>query len=141
VKPLLVGRSYELLFSPDERTAIALGPALVLWDLESRGREVIGRPFRYLAHAALSPDGARLAVVNTSGKLAMLDARTLTAVWQADFGFGEGSNLVWLADGSAFVVGSWDGTIAIVERDEPKLRARDDAPNRMVRRFDEVLSA
>ncbi len=81
-----------------------------------RHDSVIARahPLKHPSHIDFSPDGSLLAVKNTSGDIAVLDALTLDVLARHHGRpWGEGSPLRFSSDGAQLVDGSWDGHLLV----------------------------
>jgi WD40 repeat protein len=109
-----VGTSYELRFSPEESSVVALGRNVVLWEADRSKRIASAHPLAHPSSVDFSPVGDRLIVKATSGECVLLDARSLQELRR--FGgeeWGEGAAPLFCEDGSQFVVGSWNGDLLV----------------------------
>ncbi len=110
MKPLRIGTSYSVAFSPDGLSLATLGRDVSVWDLGARTKSWRVHPLSNPGDVAFSPNGRRLAVKNTAGVIVVLNAQDGSVV--VDFhnvNDGEGSNVAFSSDGRLLVDGSWSG--------------------------------
>ena len=115
-KPLKLGCSYGVRFSPDGTRLAVLGRDLVLWDVAARIKLWRGKFIAHMSGMAFSPDGSRLAIKSTTGQLAVVDA----GAGQLLLNFqnkkdGEGCGPVWSPCGQYLADGGWDGRLRMRE--------------------------
>jgi WD40 repeat protein len=113
-KPLKLGCSYGVRFSPDGTRLAVLGRDLVLWDVAARQKLWRGKFIAHMSGMAFSPDGSRLAIKSTTGQLAVVDAEA----GQLLFNFqnkkdGEGCGPAWSRCGRYLLDGGWDGRLRV----------------------------
>ena len=113
-KPLKLGCSYGVRFSPDGARLAVLGRDLVLWDVAARTKLWRGKFLAHMSDMAFSPDGSRLAVKSTTGQMAVVDA----GAGQLLLNFqnkkdGEGCGPVWSPCGRYLADGGWDGSLRL----------------------------
>ncbi|MDQ4625839.1 WD40 repeat domain-containing protein [Janthinobacterium lividum] len=113
-KPLKLGCSYGVQFSPDGTRLAVLGRDLVLWDVAARTKLWRGKFIAHMSGMAFSPDGSRLAIKSTTGQLAVVDANA----GQLLFNFqnkkdGEGCGPAWSPCGQYLADGGWDGRLRV----------------------------
>lgn len=113
-KPLKLGCSYGVRFSPDGTRLAVLGRDLVLWDVASRTRLWRGKFIAHCSSMAFSPDGGRLAIKSTTGQLAVVDAEAgqLLVNFQNKKD-GEGCAPAWSPCGQYLAYGSWHGRLRV----------------------------
>lgn len=113
-RPLKIGGSYEIAFSPSREHVVALGRNVVMWDLVTRKRRFSVHPFSHPSHVTFSPDGQQVAVKNTSGQIVILDSETGVVVTDfANRKDGEGVRLFFGPKGDVLVDASWDGVLFV----------------------------
>lgn len=133
-EPLLrIGQSYDIKVAPDERTLVAITNSRVaLWDMHS-GEVVASREFSDPAYADFSPDGSRIAVVNTGGECRVFTADGLEEVARlTEQGLGEGPKIVFGPDGDLLVQASWNGDIVVWSVPAGELVHRERERGRMI---------
>jgi len=113
-KPLKLGCSYGVRFSPDGTRLAVLGRDLVLWDVAARAKLWRGKFIAHMSGMAFSPDGGRLAIKSTTGQMAVVDAQAgqllLNLQNKKD---GEGCGPVWSPCGQYLADGGWDGSLRL----------------------------
>ena len=113
-KPLRLGCSYGVRFSPDGTRLAVLGRDLVLWDVAARAKLWRGKFIAHMSGMAFSPDGGRLAIKSTTGQMAVVDAHAgqllLNFQNKKD---GEGCGPVWSPCGRYLADGGWDGRLRV----------------------------
>ena len=103
------GACYAAAIAPDGASAVCLGRNVVLWDTARTQRLASAHPLSHPSHVAFAPSGREIAVKNTSGECAVLDATSLEVVGRlGGTEFGEGSPLAFTDDGT-LIDGSWTG--------------------------------
>jgi WD40 repeat protein len=113
-RPLKIGTSFVVAFSPDGNSVAALGRNVVVWDLLTRKRKFSIHPFSHPSHVAFSPDGGLMAVKNTSGHIVIIDADSGNVV--TDFASskdGEGVPVLFAPEGDVVVDASWGGVLFV----------------------------
>ena len=133
-KPLRLGCSYKVAFSPDGTRLAVLGNDLILWDVAARQKLWRGKFIAHTSSMAFSPDGSRLAIKSTSGQLGVID----TASGQLAANFrnkkdGEGSGAAWSPCGRYLADGSWDGRLQVRDAQTGKVVFTQDYPREMLR--------
>lgn len=100
-------------FSDDGSHVVSLGSRITLWSV-SKGRRVASGPwFPDPSSADFSPDGALLAVKNTSGDVLVLSVPDLEVVSRLSAGLGEGTAVRFAENGRHVVDGSWGGVLMV----------------------------
>jgi sugar lactone lactonase YvrE len=108
-----LGAAYELAFAPDETALFVVASRLQRWDLVT-GKRTHSVAWAHGSGLDVSPDGARVAVINTSGDVALFDAATMEQLWVArGRDFGEGPGPLFVAAGEALVTASWSGHLVV----------------------------
>lgn len=100
---------------------------VLFWDTAARKRVRSVHPFSHPSHLDFSPDGQRLAVKSTSGRIVVLDAHTGdTVIDYANQRDGEGAPLYFAARGNALIDASWGGSLMVrdLARSELKFHER-----------------
>jgi hypothetical protein len=130
---LRIGQSYDVKVAPDERTLVALTNSRVaVWDLSS-GEVVASREFSDSAYVDFSPEGSRIAVVNTSGECRVFTADGLDEVTRLiEQGLGEGPGVLFGPDGDLLVQASWNGDIVVWNVPDGELVHRERERGRMI---------
>lgn len=107
-------KGYDLAFSPDSRTLATIGRDIMLWDVAARKKRLSAHPVQHPSYIDFSPDGKRLAVKSTSGRIVIIDAATGdTLVDFANQQEGEGAHVLFTGDGEALVDASWNGVLTV----------------------------
>lgn len=113
-KPLKLGCSYGVRFSPDGTRLAVLGRDLVLWDVAARRKLWRGKFLAHMSGMAFSSDGSRLAIKSTTGQLAVVDAEAgellLNFQNKKD---GEGCSPAWSPCSRYLADGGWDGCLRV----------------------------
>ncbi len=108
-----IGTSYEARFSADGSLLAVVGRSHVgVWDT-ARGRRIGSAPrLQNPSSVDFSPDGARLALKNTSGDVvvAALPEREEVARFE---GAGEGASIRFAPDGAHLVDSNWSGRLMV----------------------------
>jgi hypothetical protein len=128
-----IGQSYDIKIAPDERSVVALTNSLVVaWDLES-GEVARSTEFADGAYADFSPDGSRIAVVNTSGECRVFSADGLDELARlTGEGLGEGPDVLFGPDGDLLVQASWNGDMVVRSVPDGEVVNREREPGRMI---------
>lgn len=132
-RPLRIGISYRLTFSPDSLSVLVTGRRLNLWGLAARERVGTCHPLKHPSHADFLPDGTRCVLKNTSGKLAVMpisdmEAFTLLPVDRP----GEGCQVLFSPCGYYLIDGCWDGRLTVRDVVSGRLALEEEAPGSMV---------
>ncbi len=99
-------------FAPDGACLATLGRELGVVDARTGRRVCSARAVEDPAWVDFSPDGARIAVKGTSGRIAVVDARSgRTRVDHANRDEGEGVAVVFDRSGRHLLDGAWTGAI------------------------------
>ena len=133
-KPLKLGCSYGVRFSPDGTRLAVLGRDLVLWDVAARQKLWRGKFIAHMSGMAFSPDGSRLAIKSTTGQLAVVEA----ASGQLLLNFqnrkdGEGCGPAWSPCGQYLADGGWDGRLRLRDAQTGEVRFMQEHPGEMLR--------
>ncbi len=105
---------FEVNFSDDGAWMVCVGRNVVVIDVARRQRAWTSHPVSHPSKAAFSPDGGKLAVKSTSGRIVVLGAQTGAVLH--DHGNqreGEGSQVCFSADSDQLVDGSWEGVLTV----------------------------
>ena len=133
-KPLKLGCSYSVQFSPDGTRLAVLGRDLVVWDVATRQKVWRGKFIAHCSSMAFSPDGARLAVKSTTGQMAVVDALAgqllLNFQNKKD---GEGCGPAWSACGRYLADGGWDGRLRVRDAQTGQVLSMQEHPREMLR--------
>ncbi|OFA07741.1 translocation protein TolB [Janthinobacterium sp. HH107] len=133
-KPLKLGCSYGVRFSPDGTRLAVLGRDLVLWDVAARQKLWRGKFIAHMSDLAFSPDGSRLAIKSTTGLLAVVDAQAgqllLNFQNRKD---GEGCGPAWSPCGQYLADGGWDGSLRVRDAQTGEVRFMQEHPGEMLR--------
>ena len=133
-KPLKLGCSYSVQFSPDGTRLAVLGRDLVVWDVATRQKVWRGKFIAHCSSMAFSPDGARLAIKSTTGQMAVVDALSgqllLNFQNKKD---GEGCGPAWSACGRYLADGGWDGRLRVRDAQTGEVRFMQEHPGEMLR--------
>ena len=133
-KPLKLGCSYSVQFSPDGTRLAVLGRDLVLWDVAARQKVWRGKFIAHCSSMAFSPDGARLAIKSTTGQMAVVEA----ASGQLLLNFqnrkdGEGCGPAWSPCGQYLADGGWDGRLRVRDAQTGQVMFTQEHPGEMLR--------
>ena len=133
-KPLKLGCSYGVRFSPDGTRLAVLGRDLVLWDVAARQKLWRGKFIAHMSGMAFSPDGNRLAIKSTTGQLAVVDAEAgqllLNFQNKKD---GEGCGPAWSPCGQYLADGGWDGRLRVRDAQTGEVLFKQEHPGEMLR--------
>ena len=133
-KPLKLGCSYSVQFSPDGTRLAVLGRDLVVWDVATRQKVWRGKFIAHCSSMAFSPDGARLAIKSTTGQMAVVDALSgqllLNFQNKKD---GEGCGPAWSACGRYLADGGWDGRLRVRDAQTGQVLSMQEHPREMLR--------
>jgi WD40 repeat protein len=136
MRSLKIKTSYEVAFSPDGLTVLALGRDISLWSINDRKKQWRVHPFSHPSNGTFSPDGKSIAIKNTAGQIVVLDAAT--GVTEFDFknqSEGEGSNVCFSPLGDQLIDGSWDGLLTVRSRCSKEILFRTQFLGEMVTRI------
>ncbi|MBL8576290.1 MAG: WD40 repeat domain-containing protein [Mesorhizobium sp.] len=100
--------------SDDGRLLAGIGRRVIVVDLAARRRLSSSLPFSHPCHTSFSPDGSKLAVKSTSGRIAIIDP--VSGEIAHDFendSDGEGCAVRFSPDGRELVDGSWCGDLIV----------------------------
>ena len=133
-KPLKLGCSHSVQFSPDGTRLAVLGRDLVLWDVAARQKVWRGKFIAHCSSMAFSPDGARLAIKSTTGQMAVVEA----ASGQLLLNFqnrkdGEGCGPAWSPCGQYLADGGWDGRLRVRDAQTGQVMFTQEHPGEMLR--------
>ncbi len=84
------------------------------WVWEAASGRRVAQPISLVLAGAFSPDGARLAIARTKGRLDVLDADTLDVVTSAELSTSSIESVAWAPDGRKLGCVSWDDYNAFV---------------------------
>ncbi|MBX7131634.1 MAG: hypothetical protein K1X67_03035 [Fimbriimonadaceae bacterium] len=105
-------RSGTPCFTPDSTKLITSSSNGVLrFDVVTGAFEHQFEAVSHLSKASISPDGSRIAVKSTSGRILVFDLEGTCLLDCKNQREGEGCNLVWTEDGQFLIDGSWKGAI------------------------------
>jgi len=115
-KPLAIGRSYQVRFTPDGQSLAVVGDKLTLWNLQAGKRVGAYRPFAHPSDLDVAPSGALGVVKNTGGRLATFPLSDPAAFVQLPVKDAvEGCEVLFSPCGLYVVDGSWDGRLSVHE--------------------------
>lgn len=127
-------KGYRVRFSDDGNLLVCLGRNIVVIDVAARQRLSTSHPFSHPSHASFSPDGSKLAIKNTSGRIVVIDPRSGEVLYdhknQKD---GEGSEVHFASNGNELVDGSWNGVLTVRDAIEGDIVSRELFPGEMIR--------
>lgn len=84
------------------------------WDVSTRTQRFRVRPLRQLLHCAIDPEERQIAIKNTTGEIALLDATDGRLVRKlARATSNAGSNIAFCPTGEYVVDGSWTGELTV----------------------------
>jgi WD40 repeat protein len=113
-RSLKLPKSYFLTASPSERLLASVGRDVSITDLVQRKRLWASHPLSHPSCAAFSPSEALLAVKSTWGEIALLCVESGEKLFaMRPKRQDEGPDLIFSADGSLLVDGSWSGDLRI----------------------------
>lgn len=111
-KSFKLKRAYELAFAPDAKLVATISRDVLLWDTSARKRLLSVHPLSHPSYLDFSPDGTRLAVKSTSGRIVVIDAVTGQTLTDCDNAReGEGARLYFTPEGDSLVDASWNGAL------------------------------
>jgi WD40 repeat protein len=112
-KSFKLKRAYDLAFAPDANLVATISRDVLLWNTSVRKRLLSVHPLSHPSHLDFSPDGTRLAVKSTSGRIVIIDAVTGQTLTDCDNERdGEGASLYFTPDGDSLVDASWGGALS-----------------------------
>jgi WD40 repeat protein len=111
-KSFKLKRAYDLAFAPDAKLVATISRDVLLWDTSARKRLLSVHPLSHPSHLDFSPDGTRLAIKSTSGRIVVIDAVTGETLTDCDNEReGEGAPLYFTPEGDSLVDASWNGAL------------------------------
>ena len=111
-KSFKLKQAYDLAFAPDANLVATISRDVLLWDVSARKRLLSIHPLSHPSYLDFSPDGTRLAVKSTSGRIVVIDAVTGQTLADCDNEReGEGAPLYFTPEGDSLVDASWDGAL------------------------------
>lgn len=114
MKALKLKVVYTSQFSPDGQTLVTVGRDIVAWNVASRSKHYRVHPVSHPSNLSFSPDGDRIAIKNTVGRIVILDAATGAVQRELDPGRdGEGSEILFSPCGDYLVDGAWNGALTV----------------------------
>ena len=136
VKPLKIGSSNSVRFSPDSHFLATIARNVVLWNVESRERVAHAHPFTHPAWMDFSPSGDRIAVKNTAGHICILSIPDLALVVTFDKrGASEGNQISFSPCGRYLIDSDWDGRVAVRDAANGAFVRQEVFPDTMIRWF------
>ena len=133
-KPLKLGCSYGVRFSPDGTRLAVLGRDLVLWDVAARTKLWRGKFIAHMSGMAFSPDGSRLAIKSTTGQIAVVDAQAGQLLLNLqNKNDGEGCGPAWSPCGRYLADGGWDGNLRMRDAQTGEVLFTQEHPGEMLR--------
>ncbi len=134
-KPLPIGKSYSVAFTPDGERLIAVGPRVAIWSLATRERLGAYRPFAHPHGLDVTRDGTRGIVKNSLGQLCLMaldvDPPTMSPLGVARGQAGCAPR--FSACGRYVVDGSWEGHLTVLAADTGAPVVEDLYPGCMLR--------
>ncbi len=113
-KPLGIGVSHSLTFTPDSQSLIVAGRRVFRWSLAAGERADSCHPFANVHRVDCAPDGARFAAKNTAGRICVMPAAEMTAAQVLpDKKASPGCRVLFSPCGEHLVDGSWDGRLTV----------------------------
>lgn len=133
MRPLRIRGSYIVRFGPDGRSCATIGRDVSLWDVPARKKRWRSHPFSHPSSLDFSPDGSRLAVKSTSGRIAVLDAESGDVKFDLDNAEeGEGAPILFAPDGEHLIDGSWAGLATVRAARSGRITWRQEYPDEMI---------
>ncbi len=114
MRPLKLQKCYQARFSPDGRFLLSISRDVNLWSLADGKKLWRAHPFSHPADIEFSPDGSKLALKSTSGRIVSLE--TAAGRLLIDYGNrleGEGCNACFSASGEELIDGAWSGLLSV----------------------------
>jgi len=134
MKPLKIKGCDVVRFSPDGASLACFARDVGVWHLASRKKRLKCHPLSHPASICFSPDGSRLAVKNTSGRIVIINVEDGSIL--SDFRNGkdgEGSNLLYSICGEYLIDGTWNGRLFVRRSDSGRVEFRQDFRHEMIR--------
>jgi WD40 repeat protein len=136
LKPLPIGSSYSVRFSPDSRLLATVGRHVVLWSLEERRRIAHARPFKHPSWIDFSPMGDRLAVKSTAGHICILAVPDLALLVEFDGrGASEGNQISFSPCGDYLIDSDWKGRLVVRDARTGEFVHQEQFPDTMIQWF------
>jgi len=111
-KSFQLRQAYDLAFSPDAKLVATISRDVLFWDVSTRKRLYSVHPLSHPSHLDFSPDGSRVAVKSTSGRIVIIDAVAGQTLMDCrDEQDGEGAPLYFTPEGNSLVDASWNGDL------------------------------
>lgn len=104
----------KVRFSSSGALLLRLSRDVEAWNLSTRSQRFRVRPLRQLLHCAIDPKEDQIAVKNTAGEIALLDATDGKLVRKLARATNEaGSNIAFCPTGEYVIDGSWNGELTV----------------------------
>jgi len=104
--------SYVTIFSPDESLMINVGGSVSLFDMNQDAPKFLfaNNALTNTYHAVFSPDMKKIAISNTSGRLALIDSTT-GKLLQKNRGVGSEGDKIHFIDDIHVLISGWNGKV------------------------------
>jgi WD40 repeat protein len=113
-----LGKAHAIKFLGNSEKILSISSNVTLWINGGLNKTANAKPLTHPSYIDISPDGSRVLVKNTSGKIAILDASTLaTLVTTTKSKRDEGCQAIFSPDGDYLVNGTWSGVLSCLNTD------------------------
>jgi WD40 repeat protein len=133
-KPIELGRTYDVEFSPDGLHLVNVSRQVTVWNIATGNKVFSARPLSDPSCAVFHPSGSYIAVKNTSGRIALLETASGNLLGRLKRPHDEeGSNLVFSPCGEFLVHASWGGRLMVVQPSTGDLVVSKEFPATLIR--------